>query len=286
MKHLLYAICIMLTGTATELQAGSLNVPNTFSAGTPAVAAEVNANFEATKNAVDDNDTRITTNADAISVNSTAIGSLDSSKQNRVNMICGTGYAIRAINADGSVVCEFDNDSGGDIESVTTGPGLTGGGYSGDITLRLRSGAISVTAAAFKPSNPGCDMLRGPSLAYYSTTSTYTYCDAYADIQLPDGATITSLSCRLYDNDALANHNVTLYRVTSSSGNASAMFETSYTSSATTYIQTETDNTAELDPLIYNAAYSYLLSWNTQLHNTTSVGQDVRIFNCTITYSY
>lgn len=41
------------------VQAGSVTVPHTFTAGSPAVAAEVNANFSAVETAVDDNDARI-----------------------------------------------------------------------------------------------------------------------------------------------------------------------------------------------------------------------------------
>ena len=39
--------------------AGELTIPHSFSAGTPAQAAQVNANFAATRTAVNDNDTRI-----------------------------------------------------------------------------------------------------------------------------------------------------------------------------------------------------------------------------------
>lgn len=42
-----------------SLHAGSVSIPNSFTAGEPAVAAEVNANFDAVKTAVDDNDSRI-----------------------------------------------------------------------------------------------------------------------------------------------------------------------------------------------------------------------------------
>lgn len=40
-------------------QAGELSVPNTFNSGTPAVAAQVNANFTAAETAVSDNNTKI-----------------------------------------------------------------------------------------------------------------------------------------------------------------------------------------------------------------------------------
>ncbi|MEZ5465773.1 MAG: hypothetical protein R3F22_11255 [Lysobacteraceae bacterium] len=44
---------------ALPVTAGDLTLPHSFSAGTPAVAAEVNANFDAVETAVDDNDARI-----------------------------------------------------------------------------------------------------------------------------------------------------------------------------------------------------------------------------------
>lgn len=55
--------------------------------------------------------------------------------QRRVNESCAVGSTIRAINADGTVVCETDRDSGGDITGVSAGTGLTGGAASGDATL-------------------------------------------------------------------------------------------------------------------------------------------------------
>lgn len=49
---------LLLFGPAAY--AGSLTIPHTFTAGTPAVASQVNANFSATRLAVNDNDARIT----------------------------------------------------------------------------------------------------------------------------------------------------------------------------------------------------------------------------------
>lgn len=50
------ALGVLLIRSAS---AGDLTVPNTFTAGTPAVASEVNANFDAVETEVDDNDARI-----------------------------------------------------------------------------------------------------------------------------------------------------------------------------------------------------------------------------------
>jgi hypothetical protein len=55
--------------------------------------------------------------------------------QRRVDSSCGAGNSIRAIAADGTVTCEPDDDSGGDITAVTAGSGLTGGGSSEAVTL-------------------------------------------------------------------------------------------------------------------------------------------------------
>jgi len=53
--------------------------------------------------------------------------------QQRVSAVCRTGEAIRTVNADGTVVCERIN--AGDITGVTAGPGLTGGGTAGTVTI-------------------------------------------------------------------------------------------------------------------------------------------------------
>jgi len=78
--------------------AGDVSIPNSFTAGTPAVASEVNENFAVIEAEVNDNDARITENALDIEA-----------KQDRVTGTCPTGQSIRVINSDGSVECEVDN---------------------------------------------------------------------------------------------------------------------------------------------------------------------------------
>ncbi len=60
-------------GTAT---AGNVTIPNTFSSGTPAVAAEVNANFNALATEVNDNDSRITTNSNDLATLQATVSAL------------------------------------------------------------------------------------------------------------------------------------------------------------------------------------------------------------------
>ncbi len=52
-------ILIFIGALAAPAFAASVDTPNTFSAGTPAIAAQVNQNFQALKTAVNDNDSRI-----------------------------------------------------------------------------------------------------------------------------------------------------------------------------------------------------------------------------------
>jgi len=56
-----HGLAVLLTVVTTNLYADNLTIPHTFTSGTPAVAAEVNANFNAVKFSVDDNNKRIAT---------------------------------------------------------------------------------------------------------------------------------------------------------------------------------------------------------------------------------
>jgi len=73
-----------------------------------------------------------TTGAVSLAVDSAVV-------QSRVGGTCAAGSSIRVVNPDGTVVCETDDDSGGDITAVNTaaGTGLQGGVTTGVASLSL-----------------------------------------------------------------------------------------------------------------------------------------------------
>ena len=121
------ATILLLSTVATASEVTGLN---TFVAGEPAVAADVNANFTAVKAAVDDN------NASMVD------------KQDLVTGSCAAGSSIRVINSDGSVTCQADTIGNGDITAVYSGSGLSGGGSGGAVTLSIPTGGITAAHIA------------------------------------------------------------------------------------------------------------------------------------------
>jgi hypothetical protein len=88
-RTLLGVASLSLAFVPPAVRSQAFSVPNTFVSGTPATAADVNANFSATATAIN-------------------------GKQNLVTGACPAGSAIQAINANGTVVCQQLSFFGGD----------------------------------------------------------------------------------------------------------------------------------------------------------------------------
>ena len=216
------------------------------------------------------------------------IKSAVNSKQDRVTGICPPGAAIAAINSDGSVDCEADSDSGGDITGVTAGSGLTGGGTSGTVTLSLR-GAVSVDSTAFRYGQPYSDACRYSArrgFAYFSSASTASACDARAPVQLPHGVTVTELSCTVRDNDATAGSSIVVSLIRNNIGLLIESEFVLFTTSASLDLpglQHIVGSTTPLGVVNNEQSSFYLLAdYGT---NTDQASTNLRIYGCRIFYN-
>jgi len=117
--------------------------------------------------------------------------------QSRVTGSCASGSSIRVINTDGTVTCQADTDSGGDITGVSAGTGLTGGGTSGDVALSVNfAGSGSATtvsksdhdhfSGAWEGNNAQYGLFvnnlgTGDGIRGYSSGSVFNYAGVYAE---------------------------------------------------------------------------------------------------------
>lgn len=86
-------------------QASDLTIPNEFKSGSPAVAAEVNANFNAAAAAVSDNNTQI--GALNKSIEAMTI-TLQSSQQDLSDSVCDGFSYVKGFDLSGEVICSSD----------------------------------------------------------------------------------------------------------------------------------------------------------------------------------
>jgi len=322
-KYRLSVVAALLV--ASTLNAGQVGTLTNFEANTTAKASEVNHNFIVLKDAVNDNDTRLSTKQDRVddacgagfymqsvnadgsvvcqqdmdtntvytdgiglSLTGTTFNVDTTAIQSRITSSCAAGSSIRAIYADGTVTCELDTDtnSGGDITGVTASGGLTGGGTSGDVTVKRASGSVSINSTALIAfPRDKCLMKGSPLYTYFiASETTYNYCDGYTNPNLPDGAIITNLTCKVYSNDDTSTDSVYvgLHRRTFNG----SLTELAYIA---TNIDSDLTQTISDTTIVYsrvdNRNYMYVLKYNPP--NTTSTAEDKnRFYNCRIDYTY
>lgn len=198
-KTLLSSSTIAILISATTLNADTVTIPNTFSAGNTAVAAEVNDNFTAVKSAVDANDVLIRANASDIATNVTDIATNTSAIA-----INTSGVASNTSDIALNISDIASNDA--DINSLQNVVAILQGGPSG---------SVSVSGNAFRSDGDisGCRWA-SPMGGHQSwlDAGDYDDCNMVASIQIPDGAQVTSLSCVVSDAASKAQIVATLYQ--------------------------------------------------------------------------
>ncbi len=103
-KQFLTCCGVSLYLAAGIAHAGQATIPNTFSSGAPANAADVNENFSSMKTAIDDNDTRVTQAAKrfvAVDVNDQIIAGVFGGDSDALHIFSSKGFYGRISKAKG-----------------------------------------------------------------------------------------------------------------------------------------------------------------------------------------
>ncbi len=148
---------------AVSALAGEVNLPHTFQPNTKAKASEVNANFNAVRDAVNDNNNRIE--------------SLENFSGNIKNNSCVSGEAVTGFDNNGVLQCG---------EFVTANPKYR------SITVHASSCVpYGSTNKFYIETYMSPDTASGPSLV-----------DAYCNIPIPEGVTLKYIMVKVQDDDA------------------------------------------------------------------------------------
>ena len=180
----LYNLIFTLIITSSSAYATGVTIPNSFSSGTTTSAAEMNANFDAVKAAVDDNDSRVTTLESSVSAPASQFMGFSSGTTDGTGGLIGMSNLCHA-SFSGSHICSTV-EFGGSIKNSATGvsgtawirPVITGDGQFADIESGIEANGSSQLSCngwnANSTSNTGLSVddkgsISGPSSAVISS---------------------------------------------------------------------------------------------------------------------
>lgn len=145
--------------------------------------------------------------------------------QSRVSGNCAAGESIRIINSNGTVTCEPDSDSGGDITGVTAGTGLSGGGSAGGVTISADTSALQSRVAG--------SCIAGQSIRIINSNGTVTCeTDDNSGGDITSVTAGTGLSGGGTSGSVILNVNIPFIQSSSASGGLLDMTSTSSTGTA------------------------------------------------------
>ncbi len=246
---------IGIVAATAWLLAGNVGTLTTFTANTTAKASEVNGNFSAVKTAVNGNANDIATNAHDITTN-----------KNSINTVKGD-Y----------------------VSSVTAGTGLTGGGSSGDVTLKPADGYVSINPAAFVTGGTSgtCTTYTGATVFKFNHTGSRNNCDAIASVSLPDHVTITSFECDIKKDNNAASGDLAVRLRYISNDLASHDIIVLTTNDAGRHLLSSSTIEGGGDPVVDNhTKVNYHIHFDPPNNTDTPDGDDNQIYGCHIGYTY
>ncbi len=180
-----FFVFILLLVFSVPLIAGEVNLPHTFQPNTKAKASEVNANFNAVRDAVNDNNSRIQ--------------SLENFRGNIAGSSCQWGEAVIGFTNNGTPQCEDMNK---------------------DIKILSVTYPASCFAAVYQPARslPVINVLQlSPSVNVYAMyledkDGASNYNSVFCPIVLPEGSSILKVIVHAHDNTNTGNISITLVR--------------------------------------------------------------------------
>lgn len=222
--------------------------------------------------AVSSNTTGVSTNAADISTNAGNIASNTSDIATNTGGIATNGGDISTNAGDIATNSGDIATNAGNIATNTTAIGNA----QTDIA-NLKSGSVTVSMLDAAPGDTTWETIQDllPAGIYTVHVAPGGPANGYwtKSVSLPDGANVTSFSCRLYDNDATYNINCNLYQ-----NDPVAQLASVATTGQNTAMQTLVDNTitAALLP-IDNTSHSYFVFVYLRGNTGETAMSDVRI---------
>ena len=168
---------------------------------------------------------------------------------------------------------------------------LAGALSAGAVTASAESdkprGSVSVGGAAFLDDTGDEDCRVGRAAYSFFLADAEAGdedCDLVAGIQLPDGADLKSMRCGLFDSSAAGGMEAYLVRVELATGEPEYVFVTAGTVDSG-IVQLLGDDAAEAGTgRVDNAKFAYYLAAAFSGTDFTAVGNDMRVYGCTVSY--